>query len=41
MEAVSNTSTVSLRGIGGDEKGRLESEAVKYGLEPHGTRTRE
>jgi hypothetical protein len=40
VEAGSNTSTVSLRVIGGDEEGSLESETVKYGHESHGTRTR-
>jgi hypothetical protein len=30
VEAESNTSTVALRVIGGDEKGSLESETVKY-----------
>jgi hypothetical protein len=29
--AGSNTSTVALRVVGGDEKGSLESETVKYG----------
>jgi hypothetical protein len=38
---VSNTSTVILRIVGGDEKGSLESETVKYGRESHGTRTQE
>jgi hypothetical protein len=37
MEAGSNTSTVTLRVVGGDEKGSLESETVKYGHESHGT----
>jgi hypothetical protein len=37
----SNTSTVTLRVVGGDKKGSLESETVKYGRESHGTRTRE
>jgi hypothetical protein len=37
----SNTSTVNLRVVGGDEKGSLESETVKYSHESHGTRTRE
>jgi hypothetical protein len=37
----SNTSTVALRGVGGDEKGSLESGTAKYCLETHGTRTRE
>jgi hypothetical protein len=32
---------VTLRVIGGDEKGNLKSETVKYGHESHGTRTRE
>jgi hypothetical protein len=36
----SNTSIVTLRVVGGDEKGSLESEAVKYGHESYGTRTR-
>jgi hypothetical protein len=39
VEAVSNTSTVALRVVGGDEKGNLESETVKYGHESRGTRT--
>jgi hypothetical protein len=41
VEAGSNTSTVTLRVIGGDEKGSLKSETVKYGRESLGTRTRE
>jgi hypothetical protein len=41
VEAGSNTSTVTLRVVGGDEKGSLESETVKYDHESHGTRTRE
>jgi hypothetical protein len=41
VEAGSNTSTVALRVVGGDEKESLESETVKYGHESHGTRTRE
>jgi hypothetical protein len=41
VEAGSNTSTVTLRVIGGDEKGSLKSERVKYGREYQGTRTRE
>jgi hypothetical protein len=41
VEAGSNTSTVTLRVVGGDEKGSLESETVKYGREPHRIRTRE
>jgi hypothetical protein len=41
VEAGSNTSTVAPRVVGGDEKGSLESETVKYGSNSHGTRTRE
>jgi hypothetical protein len=41
VEAGSNTSTVTLRVVGGDEKGILQSEIVKYGREHEGTRTRE
>jgi hypothetical protein len=41
VEAGSNTSTVNLRVVGGDEKGSLESETIKYGREFQGTRTRE
>jgi hypothetical protein len=41
VETGSNTSTVALRVVGGDKKGSLESEAVKYGRGSHGTRTRE
>jgi hypothetical protein len=41
VEAGSNTSTVTLRVVGGDETGSLESETVKYGREYQGTRTRE
>jgi hypothetical protein len=41
VEAGSNTSTVILRVVGGDEKGSLKSEIVKYGLKSQGTRTRE
>jgi hypothetical protein len=37
----SNTSTVALWVLGGDTKGSLESETVKYGPESHGTQTRE
>jgi hypothetical protein len=40
VEAGSNTSTVALRVVGGDEKGSLESETVKYGCESHGSGTR-
>jgi hypothetical protein len=32
---------VTLRVVGGDEKGSLKSETVKYGRESQGTRTRE
>jgi hypothetical protein len=39
VEAGSNTSTVALRDVGGDEKRSLESEIIKYGRESHGTRT--
>jgi hypothetical protein len=31
VEAGSNTSTVTLRVVGGDKKGSLKSERVKYG----------
>jgi hypothetical protein len=41
VEAGSNTSTVTLRVVGGDEKVILKSETVKYGQEPQGTRTLE
>jgi hypothetical protein len=41
VEAGSNISTVTLRVGGGEEKGSLKSETVKYGLESYGTRTRE
>jgi hypothetical protein len=40
VEAGSNTSTVTLRVAGGDEKGSLKSETVKYGREYQGTRKR-
>jgi hypothetical protein len=39
MEAGLNTSNVALRVVRSDEKGRLESEVIKYGRESHGTRT--
>jgi hypothetical protein len=39
VEAGSNTSTVTLRDVGGDEKGSIESQTVKYGHESHGSRT--
>jgi hypothetical protein len=41
VEAGSNTSTVTLRVVGGDEKESLKTETVKYGHEPQWTRTRE
>jgi hypothetical protein len=41
VEAGSNTSTVTLRVVGGDEKGSLKSETVIYGRESQGTHTRE
>jgi hypothetical protein len=41
VEAWSNTSTVALRVVGGEEKGSLKSETVKYGREYRGTRNRE
>jgi hypothetical protein len=41
VEAGSNTSTVALRVVGGDEKGSVKYETVKDGHESHGTRTRE
>jgi hypothetical protein len=40
VEAGSNTSTVTLRVVEGDEKGSLKSETVNYGHESHGSRTR-
>jgi hypothetical protein len=39
--AGSNTSTVTLRVVGGDEMGSLKSETVKYGRKSQGTRTQE
>jgi hypothetical protein len=41
VEVGSNTSTVTLRVVGGDEKGSLKSETVKYGRKSQGTKTRE
>jgi hypothetical protein len=41
VKAGSNTSTVVLRVVGGDEKGNLKFETVKYGHESHGTWIRE
>jgi hypothetical protein len=40
VEEGANTSTMTLRVVGGDEKGSLESETVKYGCKSQGTRTR-
>jgi hypothetical protein len=36
-----NTSSVTLRVVGGDEKGSIKSETVKCGRESQGTQTRE
>jgi hypothetical protein len=41
VEAGSNTSTVTLRVVGSDEKGSLKSETVKYGRETQGAQTKE
>jgi hypothetical protein len=41
VEAGSNTSNVTLRVVGDDENGSLESETVKYGHEYKGTQTQE
>jgi hypothetical protein len=41
VEAGSNTSTMTLRVVGGDEKESLKSETVKYGHESRGTLTQE
>jgi hypothetical protein len=41
VEAGSNTSTVILWVVGGDEKGSPRSETVKYDRESQGTRTQE
>jgi hypothetical protein len=41
VEAGSNTSTVALRVVGGDENGSLKSETVKYACEYQGTQTQE
>jgi hypothetical protein len=38
VKAGSNTSTVTLRVVGGDEKESLKFETVKYGYESQGTR---
>jgi hypothetical protein len=39
VEAGSNTSTVTLPVVGGDEKGSLKFETVKYGRKSQGTTT--
>jgi hypothetical protein len=39
VEVGSNTSTVTLRVVGGNETGSLKSETVKYGRKSQGTRT--
>jgi hypothetical protein len=41
LSRVEAGSTVTLRVVGGDEKGSPKSETVKYGRESQGTRTRE
>jgi hypothetical protein len=41
VDAASNTSIVTLRVVGGDEKGSLKSETVKYGHESEETQTPE
>jgi hypothetical protein len=41
VETGSNTSTVTLRVVGGDEKGSLKCETVKYGRETKGVPTKE
>jgi hypothetical protein len=41
VEAGSNTSTVTVRVVGGDEKGSLESKTLEYSHESHRTGTRE
>jgi hypothetical protein len=41
VEAGSDISTVALWVIGGNKKGGLESETVKYGRKSHGTQTQE
>jgi hypothetical protein len=40
VEAGSNTSTVTLRVVGGDGNGSLKYETIKYGQEAYGSRTR-
>jgi hypothetical protein len=41
VEACLNTSAVTLRVVGGEEKGSLKSETVKYGYESQGARAQE
>jgi hypothetical protein len=41
VDAGSNISTLTLRVVGGDEKGSLQSETVKYGHDSPGTRIQE
>jgi hypothetical protein len=41
LEVVSNTSPVTVRVVGGDEKGSLKSETVKYVRKSQGTRNRD
>jgi hypothetical protein len=41
VEAGSNTSSVTLRAVGGDETGSLKSKTVKYGRESNGIQIRE
>jgi hypothetical protein len=41
VEAGSNTYTVTLPVVGGEERESLKSETVKYGGEAQGTRTQE
>jgi hypothetical protein len=41
VEAGSNTSTIALRVVGGNEKGSLKSETIKYDHELCGTRIQE
>jgi hypothetical protein len=40
VEAGLNTSAVTLQVVGGDEKGSLRTETVKYGREYQGRKTR-
>jgi hypothetical protein len=41
VEVGLSTSIVALRAAGGEKKGSIESEVIKYGQESHATRTRE